>query len=70
VHQWREAAAALSAVVAAVLVVYFSLAAPPLSFDDVLTTPDSVSETVPQSGTDFLGQQMPSMPAVSSDLAG
>ena len=69
-HQWREAAAALSAVAAAVLVIYFSLAAPPMSFDDVLTTTDSVSETVPQSGTDFLGQQIPSMPAVSSDLAG
>jgi hypothetical protein len=69
-HQWREAAAAFSAVAAAVLVIYFSLAAPPMSFDDVLTPPDSVSETVPQSGTDFLGQQMPSMPAVSGDLAG
>jgi hypothetical protein len=69
-HQWREAAAAFSAVAAAVLVIYFSLAAPPMSFDDVLTPPDSVSETVPQSGPDFLGQQMPSMPAVSSDLAG
>ena len=69
-HQWREAAAALSAVAAAVLVIYFSVAAPPMSFDDVLTPPDSVSETAPQSGTDFLGQQIPSMPAVSSDLAG
>jgi hypothetical protein len=69
-HQWREAAAAFSAVAAAVLVIYFSLATPPMSFDDVLTPPDSVSETVPQSNTDFLGQQMPSMPAVSSDLAG
>jgi hypothetical protein len=69
-HQWREAVAAFSAVAAAVLVIYFSLAAPPMSFDDVLTPPDSVSETVPQSGTDFLGQQIPSMPAVSSDLAG
>jgi hypothetical protein len=69
-HQWREAVAAFSAVAAAVLVIYFSLATPPMSFDDVLTPPDSVSETVPQSNTDFLGQQMPSMPAVSSDLAG
>jgi hypothetical protein len=69
-HQWREAAAALSAMAAAVLVIYFSLAAPPMSFDDVLTPPDSVSETAPQSGTDFLGQQIPSMPAVSSDIAG
>ena len=70
IHQWREAAAALSAMAAAVLVIYFSLAAPRMSFDDVLTPPDSVSETAPQSGTDFLGQQIPSMPAVSSDLAG
>ena len=69
-HQWREAAAALSAMAAAVLVIYFSVAAPPMSFDDVLTPPDSVSETAPQSGTDFLGQQIPSMPAVSSDIAG
>jgi hypothetical protein len=69
-YQWREAAAAFSAVAAAVLVIYFSLAAPPMSFDDVLTPPDSVSETVPQSGTDFLGQQIPSMPPVSGDLAG
>jgi anti-sigma factor RsiW len=84
IHQWREAAAALSAVAAAVLMIYFSLAAPPPSLDDMLGTTDSVSETVPQTGTDllgqqqipsqtgtdFLGQQIPSMPAVGSDLAG
>lgn len=67
---WRDAAAGLSAVAAAVLLAYFSVAAPSQSFDEALTNTDSVSETVAQPDTDFLGQQMPSMPAVSNDLAG
>jgi hypothetical protein len=69
-RQWRDAAAGLSAVVAAVLLAYFSVAAPSQSFDDALISPDSISETAAQPDTDFLGQQMPSMPAASSDLAG
>jgi hypothetical protein len=67
-RQWREAAAGLSAVAAAVLLLYFSMATPPQSFDDALAS--SVSETTAQPDTDFLGQQIPSLPAVSSDLAG
>jgi hypothetical protein len=67
---WRDAAAGLSAVAAAVLLIYFSMAAPSLSFDDILTNPDSISETAAQPDTDFFGQQIPSMPAVSNDLAG
>lgn len=67
---WRDAAAGLSAVAAAVLLAYFSVAAPSLSFDDILANSDSISETAEQPDTDFLGQQVPSMPAVSNDLAG
>jgi hypothetical protein len=67
---WRDAAAGLSAVAAAVLLAYFSMAAPSQSFDEALINSDSISETVAQPDTDFLGQQMPSMPAVSNDLAG
>jgi hypothetical protein len=67
---WRDAAAGLSAVVAAVLLIYFSMAVPSQSFDDLLANPDSISETAAQSDTDFLGQQIPSMPAVSTDLVG
>ncbi len=70
VRQWRELAAGVSAVAAAALVAYFSVAAPPQSFDEVVTSSDSISETVPLPGTDFLGQRIPSIPAVSSDLAG
>ena len=67
---WRDAAAGLSAVAAAVLLAYFSVAAPSQSFDDILANSDSISETAAQPDTDFLGQQIPSMPAVSNDLAG
>jgi hypothetical protein len=67
-RHWREAAAGLSAVVAAVLLLYFSVAARSQSFDDALA--NSISETSAQPDTDFLGQQIPSIPAVSSDLAG
>jgi hypothetical protein len=68
--RWREAAAGLSAVAAAVLLAYFSVAAPSQSFDDALASSDSISETNAQPDTDFLGQQIPTIPAVSSDLAG
>jgi len=68
--RWREAAAGLSAVAAAVLLAYFSVAAPSQSFDDALASSDSISETTAQPDTDFLGQQIPTIPAVSSDLAG
>lgn len=69
-RQWREAAVGLSAVAAAVLLAYFSVATPAPSFDDALASPDSISATAAQSDVDFLGQQMPAMPAVSGDLAG
>jgi hypothetical protein len=69
-RHWREAAAGLSAVAAAVLLLYFSVAAPSQSFDDALANSDSISQTAPEPDTDFLGQQIPSIPAVSSDLAG
>ncbi len=68
--RWREAAAGLSAVAAAVLLAYFSVAAPSQTFDDALANSDSISETTAQPDTDFLGQQIPTIPAVSSDLAG
>jgi hypothetical protein len=67
---WRAAAAACSAVAAAVLLAYFSVAAPAQSFDEALVGPDSISETAVQPDTDFLGQQIPTLPAVSNDLAG
>lgn len=69
-RQWRDAAAGLSAVAAAVLLAYLSVAAPAQSFDDALVSPDSISETAVQPDTDFLGQQIPVIPAVSGDLAG
>lgn len=69
-HQWREAAAGLSAVAAAVLLAYFSVAAPAQSFDDILANSDSISETATQPDTDFLGQQIPTISAVSNDIAG
>jgi len=69
-RQWRDAAAGLSAVAAAVLLAYFSVAAPVQSFDDALVNSDSISETAAQPDTDLLGQQIPSIPAVDSDLAG
>ena len=69
-HSWRDAAAGFSAVAAAVLLAYVSMARPSQSFDDALANSDSVSEAVVQPDTDFLGQQIPSIPAVSNDLAG
>jgi hypothetical protein len=69
-RSWRDAAAGFSAVAAAVLLAYFSMATPSQSFDDALANSDSVSEAVVQPDTDLLGQQIPSMPAVSNDLAG
>jgi len=67
---WRNAAAGLSTMAAAVMLAYFSVAAPSQSFDEALANSDSISETAAQPDADFLGQQIPSMPAVSSDLAG
>ncbi|MGH7913426.1 MAG: hypothetical protein ACREPW_02085, partial [Candidatus Binataceae bacterium] len=69
-RQWRDAAAGLSAVAAAVLLAYFSVAAPPQSFDDAMVSSDSISEMTAQPNTDFLGQQLPTMPAGNSDFAG
>jgi hypothetical protein len=68
---WREAVAGVSAVAAAMMLVYFSVAAPSQSFDEALISSDSISQTgVQQPDSDFLGQQIPSMPAVGNDLAG
>lgn len=69
-RQWREAAAGLSAMAAAALILYFSMAAPRQSFDDLLASPDAISETAAQSDADFLGQQIPVIPAASNDIAG
>jgi hypothetical protein len=69
-HQWRNVTAGLSAAAAAVLLAYFSVAAPAQSFDEALANSDAISETVSQPDTDFLGQQIPSMPVVNNDLAG
>lgn len=69
-RQWRDVAAGFSAVAAAVLLAYFSVAAPSQSFDDVLSNSDSISETAVQPDTDFLGEQIPPIPAVSNNLAG
>ena len=52
------------------LLLYFSLATPSQSFDNLLATPDSISEAATQPDTDFLGQQMAPIPAVSNDIAG
>jgi len=67
---WRDAAAGLSAMAAVVLLLYFSLATPSQSFDDFLATPDSISEAATQPDTDFLGQQLAPIPAMSNDIAG
>ena len=69
-RRWREAAAGLSAVAAAVLLAYFSVVTPSQSFDDALASSDSISETAAQPDADFLGQQVPTISPVSSDLAG
>ena len=44
------------------LLAYFSAAAPSQSFDEALANSDAVSETAAQPDTDFLGQQLPSIP--------
>lgn len=69
-HRLRDAAAGFSAMAAAALLLYFSLATPSQSFDDLMVPSDSISETAPQSDTDFLGQQMAPISPVSYDIAG
>jgi hypothetical protein len=69
-HSLRDAAAGFSAMAAAALLLYFSLAAPSQSFDDFMAPSDSISETASQSDTDFLGQQMAPIAPVSYDIAG
>lgn len=66
---WRGAIAAVSAVAAAVLLAYFSVAAPPQSLNDALSGTESISETAAQPGTQFFGQQIPGIPTVTDDLA-
>lgn len=62
-RSWRGFAAGLSAVAAAVLLAYFSVAAPPQSFDDALTAAQSST----QSTSELFGQPMPEIP---HDLVG
>jgi hypothetical protein len=69
-HRLRDAAAGFSAMAAAALLLYFSLATPSQSFDDLMAPSDSISETASQPGTDFLGQQMAPIAPVSYDIAG
>jgi hypothetical protein len=67
---WRYAAAGFSAAAAAMMLVYFSVAAPSQSFDEAFINSDSIYETAAQPDADFLGQQIPPIPAVGGDLAG
>ena len=69
-HRLRDAAAGFSAMAAAALLLYFSLATPSQSFDDLMAPSGSISETAAQSDTDFLGQQMAPISPVSYDIAG
>jgi hypothetical protein len=69
-HRLRDAAAGFSAMAAAALLLYFSLATPSQSFDDFMAPSDSISESAAQSDTDFLGQQMAPVSHVSYDIAG
>jgi hypothetical protein len=69
-HRLRDAAAGFSAMAAAALLLYFSLATPSQSFDDLIAPSDSISETASQPDTDFLGQQMAPISPVSYDIAG
>jgi hypothetical protein len=69
-YHWREAAAGLSAVAAAVLLMYFSIATPVQSFDDAVSNSDLISETAVQPDNDLLGQQIPSLPAPGNNIAG
>ena len=69
-YHWREAVAGLSAVAAAVLLMYFSIAAPVQSFDEAVSNSDLISQTAVQPDNDPLGQQIPSLPAPGNNLAG
>lgn len=61
---WSTVAGALSAVAAAMLLAYVSVAAPPQSLDDAITATEQV--TTP-SNTQLFGQPMPEIP---NDLVG
>jgi len=69
-HRLRDAAAGFSAMAAAALLLYFSLATPSQSFEDLMAPSDSISQTASQSDTDFLGQQLAPISTVSYDIAG
>ena len=69
-HAWREAAAGLSAIAAAMMLLYFSVSAPAQSFDDAVSNSDSITETAAQTDNDLLGQQILSLPAPDNNLAG
>lgn len=65
---WSSAAAAISAVAAAVLVAYFSVPPQPQTFEQAITS--SVAETSAPSDADPLGQQMPLITNASNEVAG
>jgi hypothetical protein len=67
-RKWSGAAAAVSAMAAAVLVGYFSIPPQPQSFEQAIISP--MPETSAQSESDLLGQQMPSIMDVSNEVAG
>ena len=67
-RKWGGAAAAVSAMAAAVLVGYFSIPPQPQTFEQAITSP--MPQTSAQSETDPLGQQMPSIMDASNEVAG
>ena len=69
-YHWREAAAGLSAIAAAMMLLYFSVSAPAQSFDDAVSNSDSITETAAQTDNDLLGQLILSLPAPDNNLAG
>jgi anti-sigma factor RsiW len=66
-RNWGAVASAVSSVAAAILIAYFSVATPTQTLDDALSAAVPVAA---QSGSDFLGQQMPELPPNNGDLAG
>lgn len=63
-RNWSAVAGALSAVAAAILLAYVSVAGPPQSLDDALT---ATQEIITPSNSQFFGQPMPEIP---NDLVG
>jgi hypothetical protein len=65
---WSSAAAAVSALAAAVLVAYFAVPPQPQTFEQAITA--SMPEVSAQTDTDPLGQQMPLIIDASNEVAG